>query len=129
MAEPPTADADEVYELVQVLGHAAGAAPKAVRAVVQKGALNIKRDAQKRVTGLKHAPAYPRAITYDTHERVMSAWAEIGPDKERRQGPLGNILEHGTVNNAPTPHMGPAAETEEPKFRKALEDLAAEPFE
>jgi hypothetical protein len=92
--------------------------------VVAKGALNIKTDARRRVTGLKHAPAYPSSITYDSHEVAGSAWAEIGPDKQRRQGALGNLLEYGSVKNAPRPHMRPAAEAERPKFEAAMQSLA-----
>ncbi|MEU4570724.1 hypothetical protein, partial [Micromonospora sp. NPDC023956] len=69
------------------------------------------------------APAYPYAITYDSTETPTGASADIGPDKERRQGPLGNILEYGTVKNAPIPHMGPAGAAELPRFEKALDDL------
>lgn len=94
------------------------------RAVVQRGALNIKKDARERVTGLKHAPAYPLAIGYDTHETLTGASAEIGPDKEKRQGALGNLIEYGSIHNPPRPHLAPALEAEEPRFRKALEDVA-----
>lgn len=127
----PDFDTREVHELAQVLGQAAEGAAKRVRPVVQKGALNIKTDARRRASGLSHAPKYPYSITYDSHETRMGAWAEIGPDKEKEglQGSLGNVLEHGTTNNAPHPHMLPAAEREEPKFLKALEDVAAEGLE
>ncbi|MCX5066907.1 hypothetical protein OOJ91_13730 [Micromonospora lupini] len=100
-------------------------APKETRAVVQRGALNIKRDAQGRVRGLAHAPAYPYAISYDTKETPASYTAEIGPDKAKRQGALGNLIEFGSVNNAPRPHMIPAGDAERPRFEKAMEDLAA----
>lgn len=118
-------DTSEVADLADVLVNTADVAPVQARKVVAKGALNIKRDAQRRTSGLAHAPAYPRSITYDSHETPTGGWAEIGPDKTRRQGALGNILEFGTVKNAPIPHMLPAAEAERPKFEKAMEDLAA----
>jgi hypothetical protein len=120
-----TIDDHEVVALSRDLLAAAQAAPEATRKIVAKGALNIKRDAQRRVTGLAHAPAYPRAITYDSHQSLTGAWAEIGPDKDRRQGALGNLLEYGSVHNQPTPHMGPAGEAEKPRFEKAMQDLAA----
>lgn len=125
MAENIRADASEVHDLAKVLANAAGVAPATARAIVKRGAQQIKMDAQRRVTGLKHAPAYPRAITYDTHETLTSAWAEIGPDKDKRQGALGNLLEFGSPTSAPHPHMAPAAAAEEPKFAKAIEDAAA----
>ncbi|WP_329013221.1 hypothetical protein OG271_04010 [Micromonospora rifamycinica] len=114
----------ELKRLAVHLEEAAGVAPVEVRKVVQKGALNIKNDARRRVQGLRHAPAYPYAITYDSTETPGGAWADIGPDKDKRQGALGNILEYGTVKNAPIPHMGPAGDAERPRFERALEDLA-----
>ncbi|MFF0823060.1 hypothetical protein ACFYUR_22085 [Micromonospora haikouensis] len=101
-------------------------APDQVRGVVQRAAFQIKKDAQSRVRGLKHAPVYPYAISYDTRELAGPTFvAEIGPDKQKRQGALGNILEYGTVKNPPRPHMAPAADAEKPKFERALGDLAA----
>ncbi|TBL44244.1 hypothetical protein EYA84_02030 [Verrucosispora sp. SN26_14.1] len=114
----------ELDRWVRTLDSAAEDAIPEARKVVQKGALNIKKDAQQRISGLKHAPAYPYAITYDSKETAGGAEAEIGLDKNRRQGALGNILELGTVKNPPRPHMIPAAQAEEPRFEKALADLA-----
>jgi hypothetical protein len=115
---------DEVAAYADLLAKAPGVAAADARAVVAKGALNIKQDAARRASGLRHAPAYPRSISYDTHVTAASAWAEIGPDKTRRQGALGNLLEYGSVKNAPIPHMRPAAEAELPRFEKAMEALA-----
>jgi hypothetical protein len=117
-------DTTEVSAVADVLANAAGVAPEVARKVVAKGALNIKTDARRRISGLAHAPAYPFSITYDSHETATGAWAEIGPDKDRRQGALGNILEYGTRKNPPHPHMLPAAEAETPRFAKAMEDAA-----
>ncbi|MFJ2717409.1 hypothetical protein [Streptomyces sp. NPDC087437] len=68
----------------------------------------VKRSAQQRISGHPYLPAYPYSITSTVTRGPMGAEAEIGPDKGRRQGPLGNIIEYGTVNNAPIPHLGPA---------------------
>lgn len=106
------------------LDAAAAAAPGEVRKVVQRGALNIKTDWRRRWTGLAHAPRLPYAVTYDTREMPGGASAEIGPDKDKPQGALGNIVEYGTVNNAPIPGGAPALAAEAPRFERALEDLA-----
>lgn len=121
-------DTSEVADLADVLEHAAGAAPAEARKVVAKGALNIKNGARRRVTGHRHLPRYPNAITYDSHQTPTGGWAEIGPDKDRPQGPLGNIIEYGGVREAPIPHMLPAAAEELPRFERAMMDLAERPL-
>lgn len=108
---------------VATLDKAASRAPEEATKVVARGALNIKNDARRRTTGIRHAPAYPNAITYDQWQGLRGPAAEIGPDKDRRQGALGNILEHGTIKNSPRPHMGPVAAAEAPRFERALDDL------
>jgi hypothetical protein len=117
-------DTRELKRLEYDFAEAVQAAPKESRRVVQAAAQEIKTDAQRRVSGLKHAPAYPRAISYDTRETSAGPEAEIGPDKNRRQGALGNLLEYGSVKNAPSPHMIPAAEAKLPGFERAMEDLS-----
>jgi hypothetical protein len=117
-------ESPDLRKLTAELDAAGGIAAKDSRAVVSKGLLNIKKDSARRVTGLAHAPAYPRSITYDVTQAAACAWGEVGPDKDRRQGALGNILEYGTVKNPPRPHMGPAGDAEEPRFVRAMQDLA-----
>ncbi|HXH57727.1 hypothetical protein [Iamia sp.] len=95
-------------------------------AIIQRGALNIKRDAQRFSAGIGHAPHYPRSITYETTVRVGDVEAVIGPDKDRPQGALGNLLEFGSSNNAPISHLGPALDLEGPRFVKALGDIAGD---
>jgi hypothetical protein len=92
-----------------------------VKAVVTKGALNVKQDWQQRATGIEHAPRYPRSISYD----VKGLTAQIGPeDSAENQGFLGHILEHGGAHNAPRNDGGQALDAEEPKFVKAIHALA-----
>lgn len=114
---------DDLHRLAVDLASAATEAQAGVRAVVQKGALNVKTDAQRFAAGLAHAPHYPRSITFDTKVTAAGVEAEIGPDKSRTQGALGNILEYGTSKNAPVAHLGPALDREGPRFEKAMADL------
>lgn len=106
------------------LDKAVSKAPDEAARVVEKGAVNIKQGARQRVGAPRHAPAYPSSITYDMARGLKGPVAEIGPDKNRRQGALGNLLEYGSVHNGPIPHMGPAGEEEAPRFEKAMADLA-----
>lgn len=125
-------DASELTGLGRDLAAVPAGALVETRKVLQKGALNIKKDAQRRSGGIAHAPLYPYTITYDSHETVTGGWAEIGPDPDkqlgggphRTPGNLGAILEYGTPRNAPIPHLAPALEAEEPRFVKAIGDVA-----
>lgn len=91
--------------------------PKAAIAELTKvghrGANNIKRFARARTSGMAHAPAYPYSITYDHRATTRVLTWEIGPDKNRRQGALGNLIEFGSINNPANPHVGPALSAEE----------------
>lgn len=113
----------EVDRLVAALDKAVYDTPAEVEKVVAKGALNIKNGARRRIGRPAHAPAYANSITYDLQRWGMGAVAEIGPDKGRRQGALGNLLEYGSVNNGPIPHIRPAADEELPRYEKAMDDL------
>ena len=105
------------------LGQSPEKARKGVRGVVEKGCLNIKRGTQRRWKGLGNAPALASAVTYDTRLTPLGAAGEVGPDKRKRQGALGNIIEYGSVNNPPHPALAPEADAEQPRFARAMEDL------
>jgi hypothetical protein len=122
----------DLHEITQFADHLDGASKEVVkqlRAVLSRGALNIKTDSRRRVRGLAHARAYPNSINYEIRNGPLGPYAEVGPDKDRKQGALGNILEFGTVNNPAHPHMRPAADAEEPRFAKAIEELATQALE
>ena len=111
-------------------------APAETLRVVGRGALNVKKDAQRTVRGKlsggrSHLRRYPYSISYDVFQGVRGPSAEIGPDssKKRLQGTLGGVVEYGSPTSAPMPHMRPAGEREVPKFAQALEDLAAKLLE
>lgn len=118
-------DDREVRLLSQDLMAAAAAAPKETRAIVQKGALNIKTDARRRRAGSAHFPRLASAITYDTDSSPLGASAEIGPEQDRPQGNLAHIPEYGSLNTPAQPYMAPAADAEVPKFEQAMTALAA----
>lgn len=117
-------DSSEVDRLVADMGAASRKVPAEVRKVVQKGSLNIKNDWREAWTGHAHAPSLPYAVTYDTTVKGTVVEGEIGPDKDKRQGALGNIYEFGTPNNAPIPGGQPSLDAEEPRFIAALQALS-----
>lgn len=79
-------------------------------AAVAVNARKVQQSARQRVRGHKYLPQYPGSISYDVLAGPASIEAEIGPDKNRKQGALGNIIEYGTSKNAPIEHLGPALE-------------------
>ena len=111
-------------ELVADLRDAPGKAQRKVDGVVKKGAVNIRDDWRQRASGLRHAPLYPRSITFDSGWDGSTYEAQVGPDKDLPQGALGNLITFGSVNNPPTGHDVAVADAEAPKFQKAMEDLA-----
>lgn len=102
------------------------AAPEEIRKVVQKGALNIKKDWQRRWSGHPRIRMLPNTITYDTEQHGYRTDAEIGPDHSRRGAPLANVIEFefGGIHSAPIPGGAPALEVERPRLEKSLESLA-----
>jgi hypothetical protein len=108
--------------LARDLLKAAGEAGALVKAVVGKGAQNIKT--QGRNNAIASAPIHnahaPYAITYDTKFQGTSFMAEIGYDKGLPGGDLGNLLEYGSRKNPPHRDLGRALDVETPRFETAL---------
>jgi hypothetical protein len=100
-----------------------------VEAVVKRGAVNVKKDwrANAKETAGSAARVYPYSITFDGPTRLPGhrIEAEIGPDKGKRQGALGNLLEYGSVNNPPHNDGKRAADKEQDKFAEAVLKTAA----
>jgi hypothetical protein len=107
---------------------AAAGAIVGTRGIVQKGSLNIKNEARKNV--VQSAPVHnahaASAITYDTEidAKGLVTRGEIGYDKGRPGGALGNLLEYGSRNNAPHRDLGRAFDSELPRFEDAIALMA-----
>lgn len=113
-------DLSQVARLASDLAGAPARCIAAVTPVIKRGAYNIKKDAFWRVqsaisSGAGYAREYPYSISYDVHTAPTRVVAEIGPDKDRTQGALGNLIEYGSANNAPIPHLEPAFRAEVPR--------------
>jgi hypothetical protein len=120
-------DLSGLTSLSSVIAASGGVLHADARAIVVRGALNIKNDwrANAAASAGAHARLYPASISYDVHEVPGAIEAEIGPDKEKPQGPLGNLLEYGSAHNPPHNDGGRALEAEEPRFEAAAAALAA----
>lgn len=121
--------ADSLRLLAHDLAEAPRKAQREILAVVEHGAVNVKngwaRNAE--ASSGKHAPAYPSSINYDLSLGAALAGrveAVIGPDKTKRQGALGNLLEFGSANSPPHNDGGRALRTEAPAFEAEIAKAA-----
>lgn len=100
-----------------------------VERVMERGAVNVRRDARRAVrnqsTGT-YLPHYPRAIGYDLIRERHAVEAEVGPEVDRLQGGMGRGVEFGSMNAPPMPHLLPAAEAEEPRLERWLGQIVVE---
>lgn len=117
-------DTHEITAFADAITKASGAADKDCEKVVFRGAMQIKKDAARRIRGHRRLRKLPWSIDFDMYRSLKGPAAEIGPNHAKGQGALGNVAEYGTINNPPMPFMRPAAEAEQPRFEKAVEDLA-----
>jgi len=116
-------DLHEVDTYIAELGHVPNELRDEVIKVGEKGALNIKRDWTQAWSGRSYIGPLSRAVSYDRRFKGSAVEWEIGPDKGRAQGPLGNIIEFGTVKNAPIPGGLPALDKEAPRTERHLSEV------
>lgn len=98
--------------------------------IAAKTAFEVKKEAARIVSESSQSGRlvhYPSSISYDREGFGAGGRFEyvVGPDKDRRQGALGNILEYGTSRFGPViPHMGPALDSQAPIMDDFLAQLA-----
>lgn len=122
------AHATGLNDLIDDLQKASDEAVEATKKVIGKGSNNVKKGAQSIIRAASHRgylPHYPKSITYTVSAAGSVVTGEIGPDPNRLQGGLGRVLENGTVNNDPIPHLSPSLDAEEPVTARYLEDVGA----
>lgn len=113
-------------DLARDLDFAAEEVVEEGKKVVGKGCLNIKRQAQSIIRSNSpqgYLPHLPRAIGYDVTARAADITGEVGADPAKLQGGLQRIIEFGTVNSAPIPHMIPSLDAEAPGFERYVGEL------
>lgn len=113
-------------ELAADLQKAAAEVEERGKRIVGQGCLHIKRDAQRIIRAASHRgylPHYPRSISYDVTSGSGSIVGEVGPDRAKLQGGLGRLLEFGSRNSAPIPHLNPALDAELPRFERYVAEL------
>ena len=115
-----TVDLSDVTRLAVELE---GVGPRAVPALgvlVERTAVAVRDDLRRGARGHKRFRSFPSSITYD----VRGLTAEIGPDKQKRQGPLGNLLYFGTAKTGPVlEHPSAALARAVPALEAALASI------
>lgn len=136
---------DDLSRLVIDLGKAVDGAGPFLRKAIEVTARNVRDTARENAPGSaggSPAPYFPASITYDigpgydqsigqavsslltggiSSARSTTLRAEIGPDKNRPQGALGNLIEYGSANNAPWGTMHGALQANEDDFERGVE--------
>ena len=123
MSDGISFDASELQRLAVDFGKASAGLLKDVDKVAQKAAQNIKDDLNAQAAGSSFR-GMAGSVTYDRTFSRGSVGYEVGPDKDRRGGALGNIFFFGTSRGGGTGDLDAPLREEEPRFIKALGDLA-----
>lgn len=122
-------DTSEVGKLAADLEKIPAQAVRPLRAAMQTSARRIRDGMRSSVAGHAHLPQFPSSITYETHEKANGIEAEIGPDKSRTQGALGNIVFFGTSKNGPVADINAPLDAEAPSFEQAVGQAVEKLFE
>ena len=113
----------DLTSLIAALAKAPDEATDAARGVLQKGALNVKRALNQQAANSPHFRGMAGSVTYDMEIRRHSITAEIGPDKDRRGGALGNLFFFGGANGGGgTGDLDAPLREEEPRMVKFLDE-------
>lgn len=119
-------DMSEVEALAADLAAAAAKVTAKLRPAVQADADKVKKGMQSDFGGIGHAPYFPASITFETRVTADGVEAEVGPDKGRPQGALGNILAFGTVKNGPVADITRSARAAAPDLEKLLGQIGTD---
>ena len=115
-------DFSQLDAFAAVLAQAVPSIQPKVKAVVSKGALNIKKQLREEAEKSLHFKGVAWTISYDITEDAGEVGAEVGPEK-KAAGNLGNIAYFGGVHGGgatlPDPQL--ALEVEADRFIAALE--------
>jgi len=113
--------ADDLRAFAADLGRIAGQAIPDTDKVLKKGAQNIKDDLVSEARSSRTLGArLAGSISYDRIGGVGSLGYEIGPDKSRRGGALGNIYYFGTSRGGGTGDLEGPLDRETPNLEREL---------
>lgn len=128
MADDFGLDFSELNKLAADLGTVAANAGPKLRSAIEYTSVEVKKGAQQKVGKRKHWRQAAAAIDYEIKASASiggsSITSEIGYDKDKPAGKLGNLVEFGAPNspNALTPgdELRTALHEQEADFEKGL---------
>ena len=102
--------------------------------VLSRGGLNIKKDWRARWRALSaprrgHIRPLIAAVGYDTHQRAGTWSAHVGVKAGSKQAFLASIITYGTLTSGPHDAGLAAMDSEDPKFVRAVAEVAQGLFE
>lgn len=118
-------DASEVYKLAADLSTVSPKSIPAARAamlvageaVAKTWRNNVVSESGTTDTAIPH---YPDSITAELTFSITGISVEVGPDKAKKQGPLGHLIERGSQTSPPHLHGLRALTANEGKVEKLL---------
>jgi len=113
----------ELRQFAIAVGRIADGAYEDVDGVITKGAVNVKTEMIADVKASRHFKGMAGSITYEHHNTPGVIRREIGPDKGRRGGALGNIYYFGTSRGGGSGDIEKPLNTEEPRLMGAMQAL------
>lgn len=102
-------DFSQIDKLAADLGSVTQGTQANVRKAVEVTARKVKDSWRDKLKGSSTLPGLPTAVSYDIRQPGGSVEAEIGFDKGRRQGALGNVSEFGVPGRTGPRGFGLAA--------------------
>ena len=111
----------ELRRLVTDLGKAPRQVLDGAEKVLERGALNVKNDLNEQASGSRHFHGMAGSVSYDRSWSLGGLSFEVGPDKGRRGGALGNLFFFGGANGGGgTGDLDGALSREAPKLESAM---------
>lgn len=114
---------DDLNRFGVELGKISGSALKETDAVLEKGAHNIKEDLVSGAKASRHFKGLAPSISYDSKYSLGTASYEVGPDKNRKGGGLGNVAYFGTSRGGGTLDLEGPLMREAPEVYNQLSEL------
>lgn len=97
----PSIDASDMRRLAADMGVVTDSILDNTEDALKLNAIKVRSTWRQKLQGSATLPALPAAVTFDIEREAGGVGAEIGFDKGRAQGALGNISEFGVPGTAP----------------------------